>query len=83
MPGNKDYVTIRNEYGKIQVQKRLVLANLKVIYQLFKQKFTENKIGFSKFCDLRHKNCILAGKSGTHTVCVCTLHQNTKLMMNG
>lgn len=76
-------MTIRNEHEKVQVQKRLVLANLQEIYQLLKQKFTENKIGFSKFCDLRPKNCILALKSGTHAVCVCTLHQNTKLMMNG
>lgn len=83
MPGKKDYVTIRNKEGKNQVQKRLVLANLHEIYQLFKEKFPANKIGFSKFCDLRPKNCILAGKSGTHTVCVCTLHQNVKLMMNG
>lgn len=83
MPGKKDCVTIRNKDGKIQVQKRLVLANLQEIYQLFKEKFPANKIGFSKFCDLRPKNCILAGKSGTHTVCVCTLHQNIKLMMYG
>jgi transposase len=83
MPGKKDCVSIRNKEGKIQVQKRLVLANLKEIYQLFKEKFPTSQIGFSKFCELRPKNCILAGKSGTHTVCVCTLHQNIKLMMTG
>lgn len=68
MPGKKDCVTIRNEHRKIQVQKRLVLANLHEVYQLFKQTFPEYQSGFSKFCDLRPKNCILAGKSGTHTV---------------
>ena len=26
---------------------------------------------------------MLAGSSGTHTVCVCTHHQNIKLMFNG
>lgn len=83
MPGKKDYVTIRNKDGKVQIQKRLVLANLQEIYQLFKEKFPASQIGFSKFCELRPKNCILAGKSGTHTVCVCTLHQNIKLMMSG
>lgn len=83
MPGRKDCVSIKNKEGKTQVQKRLVLANVKEIYQLFKEKFPTIKIGFSKFCELRPKNCILAGKSGTHTVCVCTLHQNIKLMMNG
>lgn len=83
MPGKKDFVTIRNKGAKIQVQKRLMLANLSEVYQLFKQKYSCHKIGFSKFCELRPKNCILAGKSGTHTVCVCALHQNIKLMIHG
>jgi len=41
------------------------------------------KIGFSKFADLRPKHCVLAGASGTHAVCVCTIHQSIKLMMIG
>lgn len=40
-------------------------------------------IGFSKFAELRPKYCILAGASGTHSVCVCTIHQNVKLMLLG
>jgi hypothetical protein len=83
MPGKKDYVTIRNQGSKIQVQKRLLLANISEIYQLFKEKHPGHHVGFSKFCELKPKNCILVGKSGTHTVCVCTLHQNMKLMING
>ena len=38
-------------------------------------------MGFSKFAELRPKHCTLAGASGTHTVCVCTIHQNVKLMI--
>ena len=35
----------------------------------------------SKFADLRPKECILAmDKHGTHSVCVCMHHQNTKLI---
>ena len=41
------------------------------------------KMGFSKFAQLRSRQCILAGAAGTHSVCVCTLHQNVKLMMAG
>jgi hypothetical protein len=33
------------------------------------------KIGFSKFCELRPKHCILAGASGTHSVFVHTIYQ--------
>ena len=40
-------------------------------------------MGFSKFAELRPKHCVLAGASGTHSVCVCTIHQNVKLMING
>ena len=25
--------------------------------------------------------CVLAGSSGTHSVCICTTHNNVKLMM--
>ena len=41
------------------------------------------KVGFSKFADFHPKHCVLAGASGTHSVCVCTIHQNVKLMMLG
>ena len=34
------------------------------------------KIGFSKFCTLLPKWCVIAGSSGTHSVCVCTTHQD-------
>ena len=48
---------------------------------MFKDKFPDVAIGFSKFACLRPRYCILAGASGTHSVCVCTFHQNVKLMM--
>lgn len=84
MPGQKDYVSVKDLSGnRIQKQKRLILCNLKEAYALFKQKHTDNKIGFSKFAELRPKHCVLAGASGTHSVCVCTIHQNFKLMMIG
>ena len=43
---------------------------------------TNNRVGFSKFCSLRPKWCVLAGPKGTHSVCVCTIHQNVKLMLS-
>jgi hypothetical protein len=82
MPGMKDSVSMKVDGIKTQVQKRLILNNLKEIYHQFKEEHTETKIGFSKFAELRPKNCILAGASGTHTVCVCTIHQNVILMMS-
>ena len=81
MPGKKDFVSIREGEKRIHVQKRLVLSNLKEVYSEFKDKYPNEKVGFSKFAELRPRNCILAGASGTHSVCVCTIHQNVKLMI--
>jgi len=84
MPGMKDYVSVMNvKDGQRQhIQKRLVLCNLKEAFESFKQSHSL-KIGFSKFAELRPKECVLAGASGTHAVCVCTIHQNLKLMFQG
>lgn len=83
MPGKKDFVSVRLGEQCVHVQKRLVLCSLKEAYQLFKEKFPALSVGFSKFASLRPKHCVLAGASGTHAVCVCTIHQNVKLMMMG
>lgn len=84
MPGKKDFISIRNDDGiKVHTQKRLVLCNLKELYKIFNSRYPERKIGFSSFASLRPKYCILAGGSGTHTVCVCSIHQNIKLMILG
>lgn len=82
MPGIKDCISITDQSGnKVKVYKRLILCNLKEAHVLFKEKFPDLKISFSKFAELRPKRCILAGSKGTHTVCVCTTHQNVKLMI--
>ena len=79
----KDFVSVKSADGRIHVQKRLILCNLKELHQHFKTKYPQQCIGFSKFAELRPKHCILAGASGTHCVCVCTIHQNVKLMLLG
>ena len=33
--------------------------------------------------ELQPKNVVSSGASDTHNVCVCTLHQNAKLMLEG
>ena len=79
-PGAKDYVSVRIDGIKQQKQKRLLLVNLNELYTQFKEKSGE-KIGISKFCELRPKWCITVGSKGTHSVCVCQIHQNIKLML--
>ncbi|KAG1662397.1 Ribosome biogenesis protein NOP53 [Nymphon striatum] len=81
MPGKSDCVSVKIGGEKKHVQKRLLLANIKEIYGEYKLKYPEIRIGFSKFCELRPKWCITVGASGTHSVCVCTIHQNVKLLL--
>jgi hypothetical protein len=81
MPGKRDCVSVKIGGQKQLIQKRLLLANLNEIYIEFKQKYPEVKIGFSKFCEIRPKWCLTVGASGTHSVCVCTIHQNVKLLL--
>ena len=46
------------------------------MYAAFKEKYPNVKLGFSKFCTFQPKWCVLTGFSGTHSVCVCSIHQN-------
>ncbi|KAK6180046.1 hypothetical protein SNE40_012265 [Patella caerulea] len=83
MPGQKDFVSVKTTTGKERKQKRLVLSNLREAYQKFREDHPTTKVGFSKFATMRPQECVLAGSSGTHSVCVCTFHQNVKLMIIG
>lgn len=79
-PGKKDFVSVRINGEKVQKQKRLLLSNMKEMYIAYRER-NGPEIGFSKFCELRPKWCIMVGSAGTHSVCVCTVHQNVKLML--
>ena len=79
MPGKKDFVSIKRNVHK---QKRLLLCNLKELYAHFKEHNPDVSIGFSKFCSLRPKWCVTVESSGTHSVCVCTYHQNAILLVD-
>lgn len=58
MPGMRDCISYNNNMEKIKVQRRLMLFNLKEVYAMFKDKYPEDKIGFSKFATLRPKGKI-------------------------
>lgn len=83
LPGRKDFKSVRIEGKKVQLQKRLILCNLREAHTKFKSDFPQHHVGFSKFCALRPAHCVLPGASGTHSVCVCVMHQNLKLMLIG
>lgn len=79
-PGKKEYVSVKTDDGRVQMQKRLLLLNLKELHIEY-LKTTGDKIGFSKFCELRPKWCVTVSSRGMHSVCVCEQHQNAKLLV--
>jgi len=80
MAGVKDTCSVNIDSKRIKVQKRLLLMDLKELHILFKKSYPGGSVSFSAFAKLRPQHCILAGARGTHSVCVCMIHQNCKLM---
>ena len=74
----KDYVSIQKG---VQKQKQLLLCNLHELFVAFKERNPDEKIGFSKFCPLCFKWCVVVGSSGTNLIFVFTTHQNTRLLV--
>ena len=77
---------LKNKVVKEYINKNFAtcksLCNLQELYTTFKEKHPNVNIGFSKFCTLRPKWCVLAGSKMTHSVCVCSPHQNVVLLVN-
>ncbi|KYM97821.1 hypothetical protein ALC62_11475 [Cyphomyrmex costatus] len=82
MPGIKDVISVKVDDVRKKMQKRLLLSDLKGLFSKYKEENQGFLLSFSKFAQLRPKHCILMGAAGTHSVCVCTLHQNVKLMLD-
>ena len=51
-PGKKDFVSVKSADERIHIKKCLILCNLKELYQHFKTKYSQQRIGFSKFAEL-------------------------------
>lgn len=79
--GQKNVVSEIIDGERRSVPKRLMFLDLRGLYIKFIDDFPNDKIGFSTFCKLRPKHCVLIGSSGTHCVCVCIIHENCKLML--
>ncbi|KAL5509316.1 hypothetical protein EMCRGX_G004658 [Ephydatia muelleri] len=78
MPGKKDCISIRVNGEKEHVQKRLLLSSMREAYQQFQVDHPDVKIGLTKFVELRPKNVVLAGASGTHNVEILTIPEDTE-----
>ena len=82
MPEKKDYVSVSKGVHKKNFATCKRPCNLQELKTVFKEKHSNLNIGFSKFCALRPKWCVLAGSKMTHSVCVCSAHQNVVLLVD-
>ena len=81
LPGMNDVKTIKVNGVKQKVQKRLLLSTIGEAFLKFKEENKDLKVGKTFFFHQRPKNVVLAGTSGTHSVCVCTYCGNMKLLL--
>lgn len=82
-PGIRDYVRLKSDGGYEKIQRRLIMMDLRDVYDKFKEKYPNRKIGFSKFASIRPKECVLAGSThGIHRTCICLDHQNVQLIFD-
>lgn len=76
LPGKKDFVSVKKNGERVHVQKRLLLVNLKELYQLFTEKYPLIKCSFSKFATFEPKTLRASG-SEWHAFSLC-LHDSRK-----
>ena len=84
MPGAKQVVACRQADGsKVYEAQRLILCDLLELYNHFcmANPSMSSKVKKSKFCELRPKYCKTVSSTGTHSVCVCVIHQNFKFLV--
>lgn len=81
MPGQRDYVSVVTDGVRQVKQKRLLTMSLRESYVHFLKTHKDVDLSFSSFAALRPKNCRLLSKSGSHNVCVCTIHENVHLIL--
>ena len=84
MPENKELMLawVKRENTNKNLAVCQSLCNLQELYTAFRAKHSNVNIGFSKFCALRPKWCVLASSKMTHSVCVCSAHQNVMLLVD-
>lgn len=81
-PGKKEFVTVKTENGKQQIQKKVMVMTIMEAFQLFKKERSDIKIGKSKFAGLRPSHVVPISEKD-HNVCCCIYHENFELLLTG
>lgn len=82
MAGMRDYVAMKKDDGtKVQIRKRLLCGTLNDLYCGFKAKQPSLDISYTSFMLLKPANCVFCTRPGAHAICVCTIHENVRLIL--
>lgn len=84
-PGRKDFLSVKLKNGKRKKeQKRLLLAPINLLHEKYlKQCAPNEKVSLSLFTSLRPKQCVFAKDPSAANICVCMIHENTDLIIQG
>ena len=76
----KEYVIVRKDREKFQIQKRYLLYTIKEAHQIFRQDNPGINIGLSKFSSLRPANVVTI-QDIPHETCLCKTHENMAFLL--
>ena len=79
-PGKKHFVTIKMPGNHVHIQKRLILINLKELYLEYIKTKGDKVVFFPSFVHC-FQWYIVVTCAGMHSICVCEVHQNVKLLV--
>lgn len=82
LPGKKDVKSVKDALTnkKVKLQKRLLMYNLREVYELFKTDNPNETIGLSTFCQLRPEEVQTVG-SKDQEVCCCPYCENVAFLL--
>jgi Holliday junction resolvasome RuvABC endonuclease subunit len=81
-PNIADFVTVIRDNEKVKVNVKHLMYSIKECHGMFTSENPEMHISLSKFRALRPKN-VLSFTKVPHNVCVCQIHENTRLALQG
>ena len=80
-PGKKDTISVKIGNQRENIQKQLLLYNLSDIHKKFIDAYPAHQVQLTTFSSLRPKQCVFAGDSSAHNVCVCHYHENVNFLI--
>lgn len=80
-PGMNDVMALWNENGQKEKKTKMYLQMfIKEAYYMYKQKYPDDKIGLTKFTELRPRNVLLMSETPSDQ-CRCIIHDNFLLKL--